>query len=321
MTDFVVDQWAADIKRLRLPMPAFGGVNSFILGLSDRQAVVDTGMPGVDTARLLQSLLRDRVVDNVETVLCTHGHIDHIGQAGLLIRETGAELVMSEDEHEDVLRVSRMSLAQRQDLAGAFHDAGGFPVARIAQPTDYSVLAPFPMPGSLLKDGDEVILGGIEFEVLVGGGHSRAPICLLSRARKLLFAGDQLLIGSGPQVPVQPERPGDDVLGAYFHFLNRLDALPDDLVVFPGHGEPIRNFRLLVARIRDSHQQRLDRLLTTISGVMTCAELAPLIFTRPSDRLAARLPYLMRAMTNYLVARAELRVRCDAGVLRYQRKH
>lgn len=320
MTGLVVDHWAADIKRLRLPMPAFDGVNSFILGVSDRQTVVDTGMPGGETASLWQSALRDRLLDNVDTVLCTHGHIDHVGQAGLLTRETGAALVMSGDEYEDVFRLSQMSLAQRRELGEAFHGAGGFPLAGRAQPTDYSVLAPFPEHGTLLRDGDVITLGGIAFEVLLGGGHSRAPICLLSRTRKILFAGDQLLIGSGPQVPVQPERPEDDVLGAYFHFLDRLEALPDDLLVFPGHGEPIRNFRQLVARIRDGHQQRLIRLLTTISGAMTCAEMAPLIFTRPPGRLSPRLPYLMRGMANYLVARSELQVRSDADVLKYQRK-
>lgn len=320
MKGLVVDQWAEDMKRLRLPMPAFGGVNAFILGSPGGQTIVDTGMPGAETGAIWQSAQRDGLLGNVEAVLCTHAHIDHVGQAGRLARETGAPLLMSAGEHEDIVRLSQMSLEEREQLADTFQDKGGFPVEGRGQPTDYSVLAPFPEQVQILKEGDQVNLGSIEFEVLLGGGHSRAPVCLLSRERKLLLAGDQLLMGSGPQVPVQAERPEDDMLGAYFCFLDRLDTLPSGLVVFPGHGEPIHDFKQQVARIRDGHRLRLERLLEAMSGPMTCAEMAPLVFSNPSNRLAARVPYLMRAMTNHLVARLQLQVCYDAGVLRYQKE-
>jgi len=320
VTDPLLEHWAEDIVCLRLPMPAFGGVNAFILGKPGQRVIVDSGMPGPETAALWRCVLDDTALGPVVGLLCTHAHIDHVGQVELLTQEAGAPLFMSAEEYQDVSIAVGMSLAERSLIADAYHDRGGFPQARRAQPTDYSVLAPFPQPTTFLEDGDRVSLGGIEWEVLVNGGHSRAAICLLSTERKLLLAGDQLLTGSGPQVPVQAERPEDDPLGAYFRFLDRLDTLPDDLIVFPGHGAPIHEFKAQVARIRTGHLQRIDRLLKSLSGTMTCAELARLVFPNPSPRLRARLPYLIQAIVNYLVARSELRHCTELKTTKYWKK-
>lgn len=318
LSDLVVEQWAEGIQCLQLPMPAFGGVNAFIVGAAKRHTVIDTGMPGAETKAVWQAVLRDRPLHDVEAVLCTHAHIDHLGQVGMLVSTTGAPLLMSAEEHEDAVFLTSTSPAKRDILARALLEQGGFG-ADGAQLMDYSILDPFP-EAVLLQDGVEIELGGITFEVIVGGGHSRAPICLLSRERKLLLAGDQVLRASGPQVPVQAERPQDDPLGAYFNFLDRFDALPDDLVVFPGHGGPIHGFKDQLARIRAGHHLRLERLLERLSGAMTCAEMAPLVFPDPSRRLAARLRYLMLAMTNYLVAQSRLRVCTESGTSRYRKE-
>lgn len=159
-----------------------------------------------------------------------------------------------------------------------------------------------------------LIVGSYEFGMIIVLEAS------LSCLRKVLLAGDQLLKGWGPQVPVQAERPQDDTLGAFFQFLDHLDTLPDDLVIFPGHGDPIHNFKQQVASIRNGHRRRLERLLDRMSGALTGAELAPLVFPNPSSRLAARLPYLMAAMTNYLVARSQLRACKDAGTVKFWRE-
>ncbi|SEQ49299.1 Glyoxylase, beta-lactamase superfamily II [Devosia sp. YR412] len=319
MTEPVLEPWAEDIACLRLPMPAFGGVNAFILGQPGNQTIIDTGMPGAETAAIWHAALRNGSAGGVEAVFCTHAHIDHAGQVGLLARETGAPLLMSVGEYEDLSLVNGMTFEERQRIATIFQDKGGFPLEGRGHPTDYSVLAPLHGQVQHVNDGDTITLGGRDWEVMLGGGHSRAPVCLLSRDLKILLAGDQLLMGSGPQVPVQAERPGDDMLGAYFSFLDRLDTLPDDFVVFPGHGDPIHNFKQQVARIRNGHRQRLDRLLDKMDGAMTRAELASLVFTDPSSRLKARLPYLTTALTNYLITQSQILACDDAGILKYWR--
>lgn len=317
VAELVVEQWAEDIACLRLPLPAFGGVNALVLGSRD-QVVVDTGMPDAETAAIWQSALQTDLLGDVEAVLCTHAHIDHVGQAGLLANATGAVLLMSAAEYEDAVGLSRTGSEERQRVDALFLEEGGFSSEGRSRPTDYRVLAPFPDRVRLLDDRATVNLGGIDFEVWLGGGHSRAPVCLLSLERKLLLVGDQVLAGSGPQIPVQAERPREDVLGAYFAFLDRLDTLPDDLTVFPAHGDPISGLKQQVSRIRNAHRLRLERLLDRIDGEMTCAELAPLIFGDPSSRLSARLPYLLRAYVNFLALRGWLRVTEEAGVLRFR---
>lgn len=309
MPDPLIEHWAEDIACLRLPMPAFGGVNALILGPQNDRVIVDTGMPGAETAAIWQSVLSDPDFGAVSGVLATHAHVDHVGQVGLLVRQTGVPFMMSQPEYEDIAQLVSLGLDQRQAIATDFQDLGGFSVEGRGQPIDYSILAPFPEPLHFLKDGETITLGGISWTVLLGGGHSRAPICLLSLERGLLLAGDQLLIGSGPQVPAQAERPDDNALGDYFRFLDCLDGLPDDLTILPGHGDPIRNFKPQVERIRSGHLQRLERLLDGMSGPLTYAEMADLVFANPSKRLKARLPYLTMAMANYLVAQSKIVVR------------
>lgn len=298
---------AEDVRCLRLPMPAYGGINAWILGGPEGQVIVDTGLPGPETAAVWDAALRDGLVTNLRSVVCTHFHIDHVGQVGRLAALSAGPMLMSQPEHQALLLLSRTSLQQRCQAADTLLQEGGFPTLGAPIPSDYSALAPVPDRVAFLEHGSPVKLGGIEFEVLTGGGHSPAAVCLLARDRKLLLVGDQMLAGSGPQVPVLAEAREDDVLGAYFDFLDRLDALPDDLIVLPGHGDPIHDFKKLVSHIRARHRSRLQRLCEAMAGTMTAAEMAPLVFSASiRERMQGRLPYLMRALTNFLEKRGLL---------------
>jgi glyoxylase-like metal-dependent hydrolase (beta-lactamase superfamily II) len=314
----LAEHWADDIVRLRLPMAAFDGVNALIIGKRGRQAIIDTGMPDAETAAAWD-LVRDELVADARAVLCTHMHIDHVGQAGKLLRETAATFYMTAPEHEDAVTLSDMDYAVREQGLKDYVGCRGFVADRALLPSDYRVLAPFPPAYTALDDGDELVLGDIGFEVLLGGGHSHAAICLVSHERRLLIAGDQLLAGSGPQVMVQMHRPDHDAMGSYLAFLDRVDQLPEDMVVLPGHGDPITDMRGLVAHIRRGHLARLDRLLQGIDRPMTLAEMVPLVFSgRAQQQMEQRLPDLMAAMANYLAARGFLRRIQSEEMLRFE---
>ncbi|ODT82422.1 MAG: hypothetical protein ABS76_07320 [Pelagibacterium sp. SCN 64-44] len=312
----MVQEWAEDIKCLRLPMPAYDAVNAWILGAAKGQVVVDTGMPGPETAALWEAARREGLLQDLDSVLCTHAHIDHVGQVGALVAAGRIPLFMSRPEYADVVHLSGMDAPTRRGRTDDFLLEGGFSAGGALSTADYSILAPFPGTVRFLEDGEKITLAGIEFEVLVGGGHSRAAICLFSRARKLLLSGDQILAGSGPQISVLAERAEDNTLGAYLAFLDRLDALPDDLIVLPGHGGPIHDFKAQIRRIREGHHARLARLSQGMAGAMSAAQMVPLAFSETTARrMHARLPYLMRALTNFLVARGQLHASREDGTL------
>jgi glyoxylase-like metal-dependent hydrolase (beta-lactamase superfamily II) len=315
----LVERWADDIACLRLPMPAFGGVNALIIGKRGQQAIIDTGMPDAETAAVWDQVHEDLVAD-AQAVLCTHMHIDHVGQTGKLMRESAARLYMTAPEHDDAVLLSDMDYAIREQGLRDYVGQRGFVAETATLPSDYRVLAPFPRPYTEVRDGDELVLGGIAFDVLLGGGHSHAAICLVSRERNLLIAGDQLLAGSGPQVMVQIHRPDHDAMGSYFQFLDRIDQLPEDMVVLPGHGDPISDMRGMVAHIRRGHLARLDRLRRGIDRSLTLAEMVPLVFSsRARQQMDQRLPDLIAALANHLTERGFLRRHlCDDGLIRFE---
>lgn len=91
------DEVAPGILRLQLPIsfPGLGHVNCYVM--EDRRGVslVDPGLPGLKTWRFLKQQLRTAgiPIKRVHTVVVTHSHPDHFGQAGRLRKVAGAEIV------------------------------------------------------------------------------------------------------------------------------------------------------------------------------------------------------------------------------------
>lgn len=92
-----VTEVAPGVLRMQLPiwMPGLGHVNMYGL-IDDRGlAVVDPGLPGPQSWRVLKARLKRAGfrLSDVHTVIVTHSHPDHFGGAGRIKREAGAQLV------------------------------------------------------------------------------------------------------------------------------------------------------------------------------------------------------------------------------------
>jgi len=312
-----VEEWGEGIRSLRLPMPAFGGVNALLIGEKGNHAIVDTGLPNAATAQVWAQI-DEGWASGARQIVCTHMHIDHIGQAGPLLARSGASFLMNAVEHADAVRLTGMTAAQRLVELQALWARNGFDASLARLPSDYSVMAPFPTSFQPLAHGDQVDLGGIGFEVHIGGGHSLAPACFYSRGRKILIAGDQLLSGSGPQIVVQSDDPDYDAMGAYLDFLEQMQALPEDTMVLPGHGQKLP-LGATITRIRQGHLARLERVKAVVTEWMSCADMVPLVFSdRALAHLRSRMPHMMPALANYLALRGQLSRRVnDAGIVLY----
>ena len=91
-----------------------------------------------------------------------------------------------------------------------------------------------PKPDLLLKDGDELIIGTLSMHVLHTPGHSPGSICLYCESEKALFGGDVLFLGGIGRTDL----PGGDWDTLMRSITNKLFALPDEVVIYPGHGMP-----------------------------------------------------------------------------------
>ncbi len=157
--------------------------------------------PGASTRQILNDV--EELGLNIKLIVLTHGHMDHIGAVKGVKEATGADMAIHAD---DVRFLRRLSLSTVYNLS--------FPSS----------------PDRLLGDGDSIDIGDLHFTVLHTPGHSPGGICLLGHG--VLFSGDTLFnYGIG-----RTDFPG----GSHNQLMNsistRLMALPDDTVVYPGHG-------------------------------------------------------------------------------------
>ncbi len=178
-------------------------VNCYIVGCEKtrRAAVIDPG----DEGKRILATLADAGLE-LQTVINTHGHFDHVGGNRLLVEETGAELL-----------IHQADLPWLQQASG---HAAFYGLAAI----------PSPQPSRLLAGGEVLAVGEIALTVIHTPGHSPGGICLLSGQH--LFSGDALFANSIGRTDL-PGCDHNQLVGA---IRERLLVLPDDTIVHPGHG-------------------------------------------------------------------------------------
>ncbi|HEY5674607.1 MAG TPA: MBL fold metallo-hydrolase [Malonomonas sp.] len=178
-------------------------VNCYIVGCeTTRQAAVID--PGGDVPQILALLQRHNL--QLQMVINTHGHFDHIGGNNQLLVATGAKLLLHQ--------------ADSQLLASAARHAAAY-----GMKTDSS-----PEPQRLLKGGEQLQLGELSIDVIHTPGHTPGGICLLIENQ--LIVGDTLFAGSIGRTDL----PGGDHQQLINSIREKLLILPDATEAHPGHG-------------------------------------------------------------------------------------
>jgi glyoxylase-like metal-dependent hydrolase (beta-lactamase superfamily II) len=178
-------------------------VNCFIVACEkNREALVVD--PGDEAERILKRLHASGL--QLKLVVNTHGHFDHVGGNRLLVEESGAELLI----HQDDLPVLRRA-REHATLYGMS-------------------VTPSPEPSRLLAGGEILAVGELRLQVLHTPGHSPGGICLLGDGH--LFSGDTLFAGSVGRTDL----PGGDHDTLIEGIRRQLLVLPEETVVHPGHG-------------------------------------------------------------------------------------
>ena len=161
--------------------------------------------PAGDAPRIMSNISELNL--KIGLIVITHAHPDHIGAIGSVAEHTGAVFAVHTAEAE---------LMRRYDFS---HFSAYDPTFK--QP---------PRPGRLLKDGDILVVGDLQFRVLHTPGHSPGGICLAGYG--VVFSGDALFNMSIGRT----DGPSGDHNLLISSIRNKLLILPDQTVVLPGHG-------------------------------------------------------------------------------------
>ena len=276
---------------LRMPLPfALDHVNLWLLEDGDGWAAVDCGVEGRRTRAAWDAVLAgDGGGRPLTRVLATHFHPDHLGLADWLCRRDGAALWMSQAEWLLARMLFQDGTPEMAEAGARFYRACGLPpdaLAAMAQRGNaYSRGVPaVPAVYTRMRHGDTVRIGGIDWTVLTGGGHSPEHVCLHDAARGILIAGDQVLPSISPNVSVWPSEPDADPLAEFLECLERLRALPADTLVLPSHGLPFRGLHARLDALAGHHAERLEETLAACAQApASVMDLTRVLFRRALD--------------------------------------
>ncbi|NLG35600.1 MAG: MBL fold metallo-hydrolase [Lentisphaerae bacterium] len=163
--------------------------------------------PGDNASELAAFLQEQQAI--VVAYLLTHGHVDHLTDLAELSAAFPAPV------HLHPLDAA-WCFSKHNDLPG-FYPAPAKPACPLVH----------------VREGDVLELAGAHWRVIETPGHTPGGICWKLDAPAVLFTGDTLFRGSAGRTDL----PGGDPR-ALASSLRKLAALPDDLAVYPGHGEP-----------------------------------------------------------------------------------
>ncbi|NLS14045.1 MBL fold metallo-hydrolase [Vibrio sp. SM6] len=164
--------------------------------------------PGGDVAKLAQIIGELGV--QVESLVLTHGHLDHVGGSETLAEALGNTPIIG--PHKD----DNFWLQGLENQSQMF----GFPLTKAFEPAQW------------LDEGDVIRFGDEQLNVIHTPGHTPGHVVLFSPSERLAFVGDVLFHGAIGRT----DFPRGDFNTLIASIKNKLWPLGNEVVFVPGHG-------------------------------------------------------------------------------------
>lgn len=313
---------APGILWLRLALPlALDHVNIYAVEDGEGWALIDTGMFNAATREAYEQILAGPLMGRpITRVICTHMHPDHIGMAGWLCERFDAPLLMSRLEYVSARMMMGDEGKPAPKSARVMYRAAGYSEDQLdswqARYGSFSgSVSPMPMAYQRLSEGDVISLGGQDWKIVIGEGHSPEHVCLWRPSDGVFIAGDQILPRISSNVAVWGMEAKADPLGDWLRALARLkDRLPSDLFILPAHGEPFYGVTTRLEALIRGHEVALKRLERTLKTPSRAVDVFGALFARPiGDEVLTMATGEALAHLNYLERLGRVRCERDAA--------
>ena len=197
------------LKRIKVQMKFVGETNCYIIvdETQKKAMVID---PAGEVPKIIEIL--DTLGAELVYIYLTHCHADHINGVNELKKEKGGKVLIH--------RKGRENLENRVPVLA-----------------EYIGLPPIYVKEDSIVDDDDILhVGDLEFRVIYTPGHTDDGTSLYCEKEEMLFSGDTLFKGAWGRVDL-PTSNFDSIMNS---IINKLLILPENTIVYPGHGKPTR---------------------------------------------------------------------------------
>lgn len=197
------------LKRIKVQMKFVGETNCYIIvdETQKKAMVID---PAGEVPKIIEIL--DTLGAELVYIYLTHCHADHINGVNELKKEKGGKVLIH--------RKGRENLENRVPVLA-----------------EYIGLPPIYVKEDSIVDDDDILhVGDLEFRVIYTPGHTDDGTALYCEKEEMLFSGDTLFKGAWGRVDL-PTSDFDSIMNS---IIKKLLILPENTIVYPGHGKPTR---------------------------------------------------------------------------------
>lgn len=182
------------------------GTNCYIITKNDKSIIID---PGHNDERLMDYIRKENL--NIEKILLTHGHFDHIAGTDMVRDATGAKVYIHELDNEMLSNPNKNGSALMMGMGIKIREADEF-----------------------VYDGEKIDLEGSEIEVIFTPGHSKGGVCYKIDDAGVIFCGDTLFLRSIGRTDLY----GGSIEVLESSIRNKIYTLDKNYTLLSGHGDP-----------------------------------------------------------------------------------
>lgn len=197
------------LKRIEVQMKFVGETNCYIIvdETQKKAMVID---PAGEVPKIIEIL--NTLGAELVYIYLTHCHADHINGVNELKKEKGGKVLIH--------RKGRENLENRVPVLA-----------------EYIGLPPIYVKEDSIVDDDDILhVGDLELRVIYTPGHTDDGTSLYCEKEEMLFSGDTLFKGAWGRVDL-PTSDFDSIMNS---IIKKLLILPENTIVYPGHGKPTR---------------------------------------------------------------------------------